>query len=258
MERVAEDLVPLESENEPTFFDSLSACPPDILESQSGGNVQCLLETGAIVDDALYYNDINDVACTDQKCNKRISDAGPERSAGRPGHTPTRGKLACDKTIEDSCVGQDWSAGRPGNRPFGASSAACPSLIMACLGPYGNTSRQLHHTGPNTREETYTASSTTGRPRDQSTNQPAASSSERPAAEDRATPATVALHPRRLPYFCGGQDEDVHVWTSIVSRWLDAIQGEPSMQMTFVMSLLRGAAYEWYLHYETCTGCPGD
>ena len=68
----------------------------------------------------------------------------------------------------------------------------------------------------------------------------------------------MALHPRRPPYFCGGQDEDVHVWTSIVDRWLRAIQGEPSGQLTFIVSLLRGAAYEWYLHYETRTGCPGD
>ena len=28
--------------------------------------------------------------------------------------------------------------------------------------------------------------------------------------------------------------------------------------MTFVVSLLRGAAYEWYMHYETRTGCLGD
>ena len=28
--------------------------------------------------------------------------------------------------------------------------------------------------------------------------------------------------------------------------------------MTFVVSLLRGAAYEWYLHYETRTRCLGD
>ena len=28
--------------------------------------------------------------------------------------------------------------------------------------------------------------------------------------------------------------------------------------MTFIVSLLRGAAYEWYQHYETRTGCPGD
>ena len=53
-----------------------------------------------------------------ENCNKRISDAGPERSAGRPGHTPIRRDLACGKTIEDSCAGQDWSAGRPGNRPL--------------------------------------------------------------------------------------------------------------------------------------------
>ena len=28
--------------------------------------------------------------------------------------------------------------------------------------------------------------------------------------------------------------------------------------MTYIVSLLRGAAYEWYQHYETRTGCPGD
>ena len=28
--------------------------------------------------------------------------------------------------------------------------------------------------------------------------------------------------------------------------------------MTFVVALLRGAAYDWYQHYETRTGCPGD
>ena len=203
---------------------------------------------------------VKDVACTFQFCNKRISDAGPERSAGRPGHTPTRRNLACGKTIEDSCAGPDWSAGRPGTMPFGARSAACPSPITACLGPYGTASQQLHHTGCNTREETPTvASSTTGRVRDQpSTSLPAATSSRRNAAMDHASPATVVLQPRRPPYFCGGLDEDVHVWTSIVDRWLDASQGEPSQQMTFVVSLLRGAAYDWYRHYETRTGCPGD
>ena len=68
----------------------------------------------------------------------------------------------------------------------------------------------------------------------------------------------MALHPRRPPYFCGGLDDDVHVWASIVDRWLDASQGEPSQQLTFIVSLLRGAAYDWYRHYETRTGCPGD
>ena len=117
---------------------------------------------------------------------------------GRPGHTPTRRLLACEKTIEDSCAGQDWSAGRPGIRPFGASSAACPSSRKACLGPCGTASQQLHHTGPNTREETFMASSTTKRPRhEESTTQHHASSSGRPAAEDRASLAKVALHPRR-------------------------------------------------------------
>ena len=131
---------------------------------------------------------------------------------GRLGHTSTRRLLACEKTIEDSCARQDWSAGRPGIRPFGASTAACPSPNTACLGPYGTAYRQPHHTGPNTREEIFTASSATGRPRDQHTSQPTASSSRRfPAAEDRASLATVALHPCRPPYFCGDADDDVHV-----------------------------------------------
>ena len=96
------------------FHHSLSACPPDILKSQSGGNIQNLLESGAVVDDALYYHDANDVACTERNCNKRISAAGPVRSAGRPGHTPTRRLLACEKTIEDSCGGAGLVGGATG------------------------------------------------------------------------------------------------------------------------------------------------
>ena len=246
-----------------SFFvdNSFSASPVDILSLHSAGPIHYTLGTGAIVGDAMYEKDVYDVACMDSICNKRISYAGPERSAGRPGHTPIRRDLACDKTIEDSCAGQDWSAGRPGNRPFGASSAACLSHIMACLGPYGTTSRQPHHTGPNTREETYAmASSTPGLPRqeDISTSQITASASRGHAAEDRASPANVALQPRRPPYFCGGLDEDVYVWTSIIDRWLEAVQDEPSRQLTFIVSLLRGVAYEWYQHFETRTGCPGD
>ena len=104
---------------------------------------------------ALYYNgeSVNDVACMDPNF-KRISNAGPEWSAGRPGHTPTRRMLTYDKTIEDSCAGQDWSAGRPGNRPFGASTVPCLSSQTACIGPYGTALKQPHYTGPNPCEET--------------------------------------------------------------------------------------------------------
>ena len=253
---------PVTSEICSSFFvdNSFSVSPVDILSLQSAGPVNYMLETGANVEDALYKKDVNDVDCTDRICNKRISCAGPERSAGRPGHTPIRRELACDKTIEDSCAGQDWSAGRPGNRPFGASSAACPSHITACSGPYGTAFVQTHHTGHNTREETSMASSTPRLPRqeDISTSQLTASASRGHAANDRASPTNVALQPRRPPYFCGGLDEDVYVWTSIVDRWLEAIQGEPSRQLTFIVSLLRGVAYEWYQHFETRTGCPGD
>ena len=241
-------------------YDSFSASPSEVLNLQSVGHVHYSLETGAVGDDALYTMDVQDVACILNICNKRISNAGPDWSAGRPGHTPTRQILACDKIIEDRCAGQDWSAGRPGLTPFGASSAACPSSQTACIGPYGTAFVQPHHTGRNPREETSLASSASGLPRheDQSTIQQRASSSRRHAAEDRALLATVVLQPRRPPYFCGGIDDDVHVWTAIADRWLSAIQGEPSVQLTFIVSLLRGAAYEWYLHYETRTGCPGD
>ena len=158
---------PVASRIRHSFFpNSLSVSPPDILKSQSGGVVQNLLEPGAVDDDdALYISDVNDVACTEGNCNKRISDAGPERSAGRPGHTPNRRELACGKNVEDSYAEQDWSAGQPGIRPFGASSTACPSPNTACLGPYGTAHVQPHHTGPNTREETHTVSSSTRRPR---------------------------------------------------------------------------------------------
>ena len=115
------------------FIDhSFSASSVDILPVQSVEHVKYSLDSGVNVGggDSLY---------SDFKCNKRISCAGPERLAGRPGHTPTRRTLACGKLVEDSYAGQDWSAGRPGNRPFGASTAACLSPQTACLGPYGST-----------------------------------------------------------------------------------------------------------------------
>ena len=68
----------------------------------------------------------------------------------------------------------------------------------------------------------------------------------------------VTLHPHRPPYFSGRSDDDVHVWTSIVNCWLNTVQGEPSTQLTYVVSLLRGAAIEWYSSMETRTGCPSD
>ena len=251
-------LNPVVSGNGSQFFvqNSFSASSSEILTLQTGEPVYYLLGNGATVDGETLYNDF--------KCNKRISNAGPEWSAGRPGHTPTRLEFACEKLVEDSYAGQDWSAGRPGNRPFGASTAACLSPQTACIGPYGSALRRQQNTGYNTREEkSFTVSTsplTTGLPRheEQSTIQQRASPSRRHAANDRASPATVVLQPHRPPYFCGGIDDDVHVWTAIVDRWLKAIQGEPSVQLTCIVSLLRGAAYEWYLHYETRTGCPGD
>ena len=148
--------------------------------------------------------------------------------------------------------------GRRGDRtidPTGAREAARNS--ETCLGPYATCTVQPH-TGCNTREDQASSRRLPHRENHDNTSQLRASSSRRfPAAEDRASPATVALHPRRPPYFCEGSDDDVHVWTSIVSRWLHTVQGEPSTQLTYVVSLLRGAAIEWYNSMETCTGCPG-
>ena len=248
---------PVAIQNSSQLFHSFSASPSENFAVQSVGQpVPYVLDTGVNVrggDDSLYSG---------FKCNKRISCAGPERSAGRPGHTPIRRRLACGKLVEDSYAGQDWSAGRPGNRPFGASSAACLSPHTACLGPYGSAPQQQQNTGPNTRKEKFVtlSSSSPRRPRESTSQQLTMSSGGFAAAaeEENASPAKVVLHPRRPPYYCGGLDDDVYVWTSIVDRWFDTIRGEPSQQLTFVVSLLRGAAYEWYMQHETRTGCPGD
>ena len=71
-------------------------------------------------------------------------------------------------------------------------------------------------------------------------------------------PATPVLHLHRPSYFSGAQDDDVHAWTLIVNRWLNNVQGEPSRQLTYVVSLLRRAAFEWYSSMETSIGCPCD
>ena len=181
---------------------SFSAGPSEnFAVSSVGPTVHYLLEPGVGVSggDSLLYGDLI--------CNKRISHAGPERSAGRPGHTPSRRILACGENIEDSCAGPDWSAGRPGTMPFGARTSACLPTQAACIsGPYGNASQQTHDPGCNTREE---QSFVTTPPRDQqprqtTTSQQQMSTSGGHAASDRASPAKVALHPRRPPYFCGG------------------------------------------------------
>ena len=68
------------NENTSTFIDSFSVYSPvEILYSYSAGNFE--LEIGDF-SDAVYKNSINDVTCTKDHYNKRISDAGPERSVG--------------------------------------------------------------------------------------------------------------------------------------------------------------------------------
>ena len=189
---------PVSSRIQPTFFPySLSVSPTDVLNLQPAENVYYELETGDF-DDVMYINDVNEVDCTEnEKCDKRISCAGPE-----------------------------WTVGQLGNRPIGTRDAA--HNPQTCLGPYAIRTVQSPHTGHNTHE--FQASSTRPQNEDQdNTSQPTASPSRRfPAAEDRASPAIVALHPRKPPYFTGGANDDVHMWTSIRSRWFDTIQGEPS------------------------------
>ena len=96
---------PVAFANEPKFFpNSLFVSPPDILESQSSGVVQNLLETSAVVDDALYISSVSEVICTEnESCNKRISCAGPQRSVGRPGNRPIGARTAARNT--QTCLG---------------------------------------------------------------------------------------------------------------------------------------------------------
>ena len=125
------DVKPVASTLPYAFFDSLSV---QNFELEAGNS---------FIEDAVYnMGSVKDMDCTDFNCNKRISNAGPDWSAGRPGHTPTRRDFACVKHVEDSCVGQEWSAGRPGTGPFGARTAACLSPQIACLGPYGTATLQ--------------------------------------------------------------------------------------------------------------------
>ena len=74
-------LNPVVSGTSSQFFHSFSAQASDNFPLQSGESVQYVLDSGVNGGEALYQN---------FKCNKRISNAGPEWSAGRPGHTPTR------------------------------------------------------------------------------------------------------------------------------------------------------------------------
>ena len=107
------------SRTPPTFFHSLSVLPIDILSAQSVGKLNFELGAGDL-NDTMYISNVNEVACTNETCNKRISN-----------------------------VGQEWSAGRPDNRPIGASDATRNS--ETCLGPFATYSYvQPHHTGYNT------------------------------------------------------------------------------------------------------------
>ena len=71
--------------NSSSFFPySFPAWSPDILSMQSGDDVHYMLGTDA----GVKVNVGGETLYSEFNCNKRISWAGPERSAGRPGHTP--------------------------------------------------------------------------------------------------------------------------------------------------------------------------
>ena len=130
---------PVASGNNHSFFPhSLSGSAPDFLESQSGGNVQNLLEIG-VYDDAMYNDDVNEVTCMERNICKRISNAG-----------------------------QEWSAGRPGNRPIIIGARTAARNTDTCLGPYAARAIQSPSTDNNNRAEEQ-ASSSSGRLRHQDT-----------------------------------------------------------------------------------------
>ena len=160
------------------------------MSSQSAGNLNFELGTGDL-NDVLYINVVIDVDCTKEICNKTVSCAGPE-----------------------------WLVGRPGNRPIGARKVA--HELETCLGPYATrTTVHPHPMGHNTHDEDQ-ASSRRPRVEDYDNTSQHTSSTSRMciAADDQASPTTEVLHLHRPPYFSRGVDDDVHVWVSIVSRWL--------------------------------------
>ena len=210
----------------PTFLqNSLSVSPVEILSAKSTGNFE--LEIGDF-DDAMYESDLMNV-CTKlaDEC-KRITVAGPE-----------------------------WSAGRPDNRSIGARTAA-PEPSRCLIGPYA-TDRQVQTQNTKTaHQKVQAAENDSDKLQMDNTNQQTPSSSRKQALEDQASPTTAVLQPRKPPCFSGQSNEDVHVWTSIIDRWLGYTQGEKIQQLTYIVSLLREHAYEWYSSYETQIGCPGD
>ena len=212
---------------EPAFFDNfLSVSATENFVKNSVSNFE--LET-VDLHDAMYNINVIEVISTEYlSCNKRISNEG-----------------------------QQWSAGRPGNRPMAARDAAQNSDTY--LGAYATCDCvQSPLVGHKTRGEIQASSRRTQGEDQDITNQPIASSSRRFAVEDHTSPVMAVLHPRRPPYFSRGANGDVYVWTSIVDCWLSTVQGKPSKQLIYFVSLLRGAAFEWLSSVETCTRCWGD
>ena len=213
---------------------SLSVSVAEVLNSESVAN----FELGThVYQNALYAHGVRDTSCIQMASEcKRIRVAGQERSAGRPG-----------------------------NRPIGAREAACTP--NACLGHYANCenipAQSTGHNPCTLKPKIYqytrdVKEDDRAKQQKNYTSQPTTRSSSRYAANKYALPAMVGLHPHEPPYFSGTGGDDVHIWTSIVDRWLETIQGKPSLQLTYIVSLLRGAAFELDSSYETRTGCLGN
>ena len=95
----------------------------------------------------------------------------------------------CNKKI--SSAGQEWSAGRLGNRPIGARNATCKT--KTCLGPYAiGIAIHPHYTGHKTMKKIMKKiKHRQENPKVNNKTSPMASTSRRAKEEDCTLPMTV-------------------------------------------------------------------
>ena len=70
--------------------------------------------------------------------------------------------------------------------------------------------------------------------------------SENTPLENPQTMSRFEWKPREPPTFSGRLKEDVHQWTAIVTQYFAMVSGTDQQHLTYAVSLLRGAAIEWY------------
>ena len=75
---------------------------------------------------------------------------------------------------------------------------------------------------------------------------PVHSESENTPQENPQTMSKSEWKPREPPTFSGRLKEDVHQWTAIVTQYFTLVSATDQQQLTYVVSLLRGNAIEWY------------